>query len=294
MGFEALYWLPWLAQVTKGMSRERIIPITRGGMGMLYNAPTYLELYAMRPPEQIRVENRVQHQQTGMLKQMRMTAFDRQVITDAAESLKLKDYHVLHPMWMYQALSPFWDGHRGVEWLRPQVDFPIPQVSMPEGLTLPEKYVCVRFYARATFPANAMTAEIARETIKHLAKDQIVILLNSGLFADDHMDFEWKGTDLNVLKLTDLTSVTPDNNLGVQAAVLSKSLGFVGTYGGLAQLALRFRKPSVSLYTDWGGTAWPHRTLSELLAASMGVPFHVQRAADLPLLQSALPKFIAK
>ena len=294
MGFEALYWLPWLAAQLKGVDPKRIIPITRGGMGLLYNAPTYLELYAMRTPDDVRVENRVQHRATGMLKQMRTSGWDRQVLQDAADSLKLKDYHVLHPKWMYQSLSPFWDGHKGLEWLRPQVDFPIPRVPMPEGLTLPERYVCVRFYARATFPANQMTAEIARETIKHLAKDQPVVLLNSGLHADDHMDFEWKGTDANVTKLTDLATVTAENNLGLQAAVLSKSLGFVGTYGGLAQLALRFKKPSVSLYTDWGGTAWPHRTLSEILAASMGVPFHVQRAADLPLLQNALPRFVAK
>lgn len=293
MGFEALYWLPWLHQLKKTVKAE-FIPITRGGMGLLYPAERYVELYAMRKPEDIRVENRIQHQQTGMLKQMRMTPWDRQVIRDAAETLKLTHYHVLHPMWMYQSLSPFWDGHRGTEWLRPQVDFPVAQVPAIEGLALPEKFVAVRFYARATFPAHPMTADVARETIKHLAKEQPVILLNSGLFADDHLDFELKSPVPNVLKLSDLVKLTPENNLAAQCAVLSKALGFVGTYGGLAQLALRFRKPVISLYTEWGGTMWAHRTLSEQLAAALGVSFQVQRIGDLPLLQSALPRFVAE
>lgn len=261
-------------------------------MGLLYNTPKYVELFAMRDPQEVRVENRLQHHRTGMLKQMRVSEFDRQVIRDAADTLGLKHYHVLHPAWMYQALSPFWDGHRGVEWLRPQLDFPVlPPPPLPEGLKLPEKFVAVRFYARATFPMSQLTADAARETIKQLAKDQPVIVLNSGLFMDDHIDFEPKGLD-NVTKLSDLVTLTPDNNLGLQAAVLARALGFVGTYGGLAQLALRFGKPSVSLYTDWGGTMWSHRTLSEMLGAQMGVPFHVQRIADLPLLQSVLPRFV--
>lgn len=292
VGFEALYWIPWLEAF--GLPKERLIPVTRGGMGVLYGTPTYLELYAMRKPEAIRVENRLQHQQTGMLKQMRTSAFDRQVLKDAAETLKLTDYHVLHPKWMYQSLSPFWDGHKGIAWLMPQLTFPVPKLDLQGDVKLPEKFVAVRFYARATFPAHPMTADVARETIKHLAKDQAVILLNSGGFFDDHMDFEPKSPIPNVYKLGDLLKLTPENNLGAQAAVLTKALGFVGTYGGLAQLALRLRKPAVSFYTEWGGTAWPHRTLSEMLAASMGVPFNVLRVGDLPLMQSILPRFVAQ
>ena len=292
VGFEALYWLAWLE--AQGFPKERLIPITRGGLGVLYGTPTYLELYAMRPPAEIRVENRLQYTQTGMLKQMRTSAFDRQVIRDAAQTLKLSQYHVLHPKWMYQSLAPFWDGHKGISWLMPQLAFPVPKLELSAEVKLPEKFVAVRFYARATFPAHQMTGDVARETIKHLAKDQAVVLLNSGGFFDDHMDFEPKGPLENVHKLGDLVKLTPENNLGVQAAVLSKALGFVGTYGGLAQLALRLKKPSVSLYTDWGGTAWPHRTLSEMLATSVGVPFTVLRVGDIPLIQSVLPRFVAK
>ena len=58
MGFESLYWLPWLHQLKKTVKAE-FIPITRGGMGLLYPAERYVEMYAMRPPADVRVENRI-------------------------------------------------------------------------------------------------------------------------------------------------------------------------------------------------------------------------------------------
>jgi hypothetical protein len=65
----------------------------------------------------------------------------------------------------------------------------------------------------------------------------------------------------------------------------------VGTYGGLAQLALRYGKPTLSVYTDWSGTALAHRQLSDALALQIGVPFLCLRLGDMPLMQSILPKF---
>ena len=295
VGFEVLYWIPFLNRLCEqfGIPAERLIPITRGGMGELYRTPRYLELYAMRSPQDMRIENRIQHQRTGMLKQMTVTPWDRAVLSDAAATLKLDGYDVLHPAWMYQCLSPFWDGHLGSEWIGPQVNFtPLPAPPLPEGMTLPEKFICVKFYARATFPANPMTANIARETIKQIAATTPVILLTTDLHADDHLDFTLKEPIANVTRLADLTPITPDRNLAIQAAVLSRSMGFVGTYGGVAQLALRLGKPSISLYTDWGGTMWAHKHLSEMLASKLNLSFQVHRVSDLPMLQSALPKFI--
>ncbi len=91
--------------------------------------------------------------------------------------------------------------------------------------------------------------------------------------------------------MDDIATVTPQNNLAVQAHVISRSLGFVGTYGGVAQLAQRRGKPSVSFYSDWGGTAWAHKHLSEMVGAAMAVSFQVQRIGDVPLLQQILPRF---
>lgn len=295
LGFEALYWLPWLAQMRHelGIDPARIIPIARGGTAQLYEAPQGLELYAMRSPQDVRIEHRLQFAKRAMLKQMHWTPFDRQIVQDAAQTLGLKHYLTLHPSWMYQRLAPFWDGQQGIQWLQPQLRYaswePPP---LPGGLTLPENFVAVRFYVRPTFPDSQETREISLEAIKQLATAQPVVLLSPGLHTDDHWDLLPQKPIPNVFRLKDLCPMLPETNLIVQAAVLARASGFIGTYGGLSQLALRFGKPVIGMYTEWGGTAWPHRHLSEVLAAHMGVTFQVQRLKDLPLIQNALPKVL--
>ena len=271
-----------------GIAPERLIPITRGGASLWYDAPKGLELFSMRTPQDVRVENHIQQQRTGMLKQTHVTDFDRQVIRDAAETLGLTRYHVLHPAWMYQTLEPFWEARRGLAWLQQYLRFqPFPALAL-DGVTLPESFVAVRYYFRATFKASPSVVEFAKHSIRLLAKTQPVVILNSGHYLDDHMDYVPKN-EPNVHVLSDLTTLTPQNNLAIQSAVLQQALGFVGTYGGMAQLALRMGKPSVSVYDDWQGTALQHKHLSEALALQLGTSFQVARIGDLPMFQSALP-----
>ena len=93
----------------------------------------------------------------------------------------------------------------------------------------------------------------------------------------------------NVFSLTDLCQVTAENNMAIQSAVIGRALGFVGTYGGLAQLALRLGKPSVSYYHKWGGTSMAHKHLADAMALQHGLPCIVQKVGELPLLQTVAP-----
>lgn len=258
-------------------------------MGQLYGGHPGVDLYTLRSMQEVRIENRIQHAQTGLLKQTHVSAWDRAVLADAARRLGVGGYDVLHPSWMYQTLWPFWEQHTGPKHLMRYTtygDLPVP--ALPEGVTLPAQYAAVRFYFRFTFQASPQTVAFAKECIRQLAAVQPVVLLNSGLHADDHLDFMPKDLT-NVHRLSDLVPLTPENNLAMQAAVLARALGFIGTYGGLAQLALRYKKPVVSYFTEWGGTAWAHRHLSEMLAHGAGAPFQVLRVGDLPLIQQVTP-----
>jgi len=161
----------------------------------------------------------------------------------------------------------------------------------PADLVLPERFVAVRFYIRYTFPANPQLVQFAQESIRQIASHTPVVLLNSGVHADDHADIKSKPIP-NVQSLTDLCNVTPQNNLAVQAAVLGRALGFVGTYGGLAQLALRLGKPSVSYYAEWGGTAMAHKHLADAIALQRGLPHVVQKVGEIPLLHAVMPQVV--
>jgi hypothetical protein len=299
IGFESLYWVPFVQSL--GIDPSRLIPITRGGAAVWYGAPHGIELYDLRDPKDVRIENMVQHARTGLLKQTRVTAFDRSLLKDAAKAAGLTSYHVLHPSWMYQTLAPFWEGRVGLDWIlsRLTVEQTVNGVSqraianlrvlpLPETVKLPANFCAARFYFRSTFPHSQVTLDCARECLKQIAQNQPVVLLNPDVHADEHVDVPVKDIP-NVFKLSDFMKTAPRDNLAIQSAVLAKSTGFVGTYGGLAQLALRLGKPSVSFYWDWKGTSLAHKHLSEALSLNTGIAFLTLRLTDIPLLKTVAP-----
>lgn len=291
VGFEALYWIPFVKRMAKRLhiAPDRLIPITRGGAAPWYGMGTGPDLYALRTPQEVRVENRVQHMKYRMLKQTRWTRFDRAVIEDAATRLGLGYYLTLHPAWMYARLGSFFEGKMSLHALEQEALFELLQPApLPAGVQLPERFVAVRFYLRYTFPNHPQIVQFAQESIRTIASHTPVVLLNAGLHVDDHVDITLPAHP-NVFQFKDLAPVTAENNLALQSAALAKSLGFVGTYGGLAQLALRIGKPSVSYYHEWGGTAMAHKHLADAIALGQNIPCQVHKVGELPLLQSVVP-----
>ena len=126
-----------------GGAAERLIPIARSGSACWYEVPQGLELYAMRTPQELRIHNREQSMRWGQLKQTHVTAWDRVVMRDAAQTMRLSSYHTLHPAWMYHFLAPYWTGRAGPTWLIKRVAYPTIQAPpLPQGLTLPEPFIC--------------------------------------------------------------------------------------------------------------------------------------------------------
>lgn len=291
VGFEALYWIPFVRRMAKrlNINPARLIPVTRGGAAALYGMEPGPDIYSLVTPQEVRIENRIQQAKHQQLKQTHWIEFDREVIQKAAAALELKDYLTLHPGWMFTRLGPYFDSRMGLQQLERDAFFDTLTVpALPAGLTLPEKFVAVRFYLRYTFQPHSQVIAFAQESIRQIANGSPVVLLNNGLHVDDHIDVNGKPHP-NVLKLSDLTTLTPENNLAVQSAVIGRALGFVGTYGGLAQLALRLGKPSVSYYQEWGGTSIAHKHLADAIALKNSLPCIVQKVGEIPLLQAVVP-----
>jgi hypothetical protein len=301
LGFEVLYWLPLLnwALKTYGISEDRCIALSRGGMGAFYPAKHHVDLYALRSVDEVRRENATDYESTRLQKQTVVTAWDKQVAGEAVTSAlgirragtvagvardRVRDHHLLHPSWMYWLFHDYWEDQATIQHIAKHCEFsPLPVPSLPEGFSLPEKYVAVRFYERHTFPLHEQVKEIATGIVQALAAEFPVVLLNQKIFADDHTDLPITGPNIYTLP-----TVAPEQNFVLQAAVLARSQAFVGTYGGVAQWALRYQKPSLSFYTEFSGTAFAHRNLSQLMAARMGVPFEVADMRALRLWQAAL------
>lgn len=319
VGFEALYWLPFLrwACTKCGIDAKRMVVVSRGGAGALYgpfpvNADVQswpdrsIDLYSLCSVRDVSEENIYDSLRTKVQKQIRCTAWDRTVLREAAERVLGKGarYHILHPSWMYWALAPFWEEQRGLGYLLSMADYTTllkPQMPMAtyetygpneDGSTtaqapwmdLPERFVAVKFYRREpTFPLSADTIPFVQHVVSTLAQQTHVVLLNSDHGGDDHSDIIVKGP--NILALP---QVPPEQNLALQAAVLGKATAFVGTYGGVAQLALRMGIPSVSFYTTFNGTASAHLSLSNFLSQRTGVPFVATSIRDCDLLKQVV------
>jgi len=287
VGFETLYWIPFLKALE--VDPERLIPITRGGAAAWYPAKHAVELYALRDPRSVRVENLRQQQATGLLKQVTPTVWDRSVVQDAAKAAGVTAYDVISPSWMYRVLWPFWETQRGISWLQQHTSYtPLPAPPLPEGIQLPPVYLTARFYYRPTWPACDLTTQIGESTVRHLAQKMPVVLLSGGVHADEHVDQPFPVIP-NVFDLRHLTTLTPQTNLAVQSAVLKGSQGFIGTYGGLAQLGLSLGVPTISLYTEWQQTCLAHKHLTDLLGQAYKVTTHVLKVADIPSLQQTFP-----
>lgn len=291
LGFEASYWQPFLAWLASQVPdfTTRAVVLTRGGLAPIYGStvPT-VDLYQLRTVTEVRRENLYDYKRSQLQKQTGQTEWDTRVIEDAARVLNLgPSYHVVHPAWMYWGLSPYWDEQQGLRYLQKFTTYtPIPKpAKFPGSEQLPKEYVAVKFYSRATLPYPDPEVEgfIAR-TVATMAAQIPVVLLTSSAEYDDHSDIAIEGPNIFALG----TNCPPEQNLLVQASVLAHAKAFVGTYGGMAQLAVRLGVPSVSVWKEFGGTAHAHLNLQSWISKGTKVPFVAGSIVDASLWQGIL------
>jgi len=288
LGFETLYWQPWLAawRERDKIAPERLIMVGRGGSGAWYGAGAVEELYDYAPPIQVRQAMLADAAETGSIKHRTVSEWDRTLLRLIAETRGISRYHVLHPSRMYHTLAPWWDGRMGSIELNHALRFtPLTVPHPPLTLPLPEVFIAAHFYARHTWPLTEANKDWVSHQLSALATRVPIVLLDSGLHLDDHCAFPVEHASF----IRVASFCTPQTNLAVQSAVLAKAAGFIGTYGGTFQLAIRLGKPSVGLYEKFEGTCYAHRHLVEWLATQQGTPCFVGRPKDCQFLSEILP-----
>ena len=281
VGFEALYWLPFLAwwRNRYQIDPKRLIAIGRGGSGAWYEAGGIADVYDHLGVQEIRTLTLGTTLKTGSVKQQALAPWESSLCGLVAASLGIARYHVLHPSWMYQLLEPWWADRQPLPYVHGYTRYSrLAPPPVPAGLTLPEKFIAARFYARSTFPPGEDVLLWLQGFVERLSQVQPVVLLHSGLHYDDHADLV-KPVKGRVMAVPP-EALAPNTNLATLSAILGRAQAFVGTYGGFQQLALRMGIPSLGFFVDFQGTAMAHKTLSHVLATASGVPFVVARPKD--------------
>jgi hypothetical protein len=273
VGFETLYWVPFLhwLKVAFKVDPARVIAVSRGGVGSWYQgvAGRYVEIWDEMDPAEFARRNA----ERGVTKQYEPSALDRDILDIVTRRLGTSDFDVLHPGLMYRLLTLYWSGHRAMGFVDAHLRFQT-MTAPPEMIDpalLPKEYVAVKFYAARSLPDTPDIRAHLRATVQALSERLPVVLLDTGLvLEDDHADYTFTAwpADARSSKAAHVLSarswMTPRNNLGVQTQIVAGAKAFVGTCGSLAWLAPRLGVDTSALFVD---PKWLHAHLAVAMRA---------------------------
>ena len=299
VGFELLYWIPFLNWATRafGLDPARFIVVSRGGAAFWYQriggrAVDLLELYS---PEEYKAFNERRQRDEGLQKQKTLGAVDREIVERVKAHLGLGEVDLLHPSLMYGGAYRYhWSGLSSLDHLFMHAryhPFALPEPG-PIEAQMPDDYFAVRFYARDSFHDTTQNREFIAGVIESLRQRSNVVVLDSPFDLDEHRDTTGASPAANGRNANRIISAAhlmePANNLEVQSRIIARSRGFVGTYGGLSYIAPFYRKPAISFHGDIGDVLPSHLNTANTVFASFGAPFIVLTPDEVALLDAAL------
>ncbi|HEY5616576.1 MAG TPA: hypothetical protein VIK60_01450 [Vicinamibacterales bacterium] len=253
VGFEVLYWIPFLRWLEDRyrVDRERVIAVSRGGVSSWYAdvAGAYVDIFDQFDPVTFSRRNaeRRAFGESGGQKHTRHGALDDEVLQVVRRSVGVDDAAVCHPRLMYRLFNQFWSGNRPLDLVISRTRHRRLSIPRPADITLPERYVAAKFYTGTALPDTPDHRRLLRELVALLAHRVPVVLLDTGLKTDEHEDYLF-GDLPNVFSVRQL--LTPGTNLGTQTAVIAGSQGFIGTCGSLAWIAPMLGIDTVAVYSD--------------------------------------------
>ena len=251
VGFELLYWIPFLNWVKtyRHFDPERLIVVSRGGVGSWYKdiGATYVDLFDFYTPEQFRAKNE-QRLAEAKQKHLLMSQFDREILKVVYQHIGSKGLETLHPMYMYRLFYPFWKQQMSIGLVDEFASFQrLPSIDTSDiAGRVPRDYIAVRFYFNESFPDTEENKLFVTSLLDTLTETNDVVLLNPDLHIDDHWDLK-PGRNPRIFTVDDL--MKPENNLAIQTKVISRARAFVGTYGGLSYLAPLYGVTSLAFYS---------------------------------------------
>ncbi len=251
VGFELLYWIPFLNWlVEQGFESRRMVIVSRGGAGCWYRHLTsrYVDILDIVSPAQFQSET------AGPKKQFKGGNLERQVVDAVRTRLNLAaDAPVLHPSAMYRLFHALWRRQASAELvqsftLHKPIDVPDGPVDLDEPL--PPGYVTAKFYFSKAFPDSGNNRRAVKELLRTVSRAVPVVLFTASTQLDDHTDFApASGSGIHVID----THRLPQQNLTAQTRVIAGSRGFLGTYGGFSYLAPFLGVRSLSVFSRRDG-----------------------------------------
>jgi len=244
IGYELEYWIPFLRRRLHrhGIAPEQATVMTRGGAALWYRdfAAGELDILGLMPPERYLPNLEDRRRRAGDLKQLRVDAFDRELVTLARE--RLGPVAVIHPGLMFTRLRGLWFKGVPLDALWPQLEYRPMDVEPAPSLVPARDYVAVKLYFNECVTPSPANRAFFQRVIEGLAEHTDVVLLSTGLLVDDHE--EWTTRDERVHAIEDV--LRPEDNLAVQTRIIAGARGLVATYGGFSYLGPLLGVPTLT------------------------------------------------
>ena len=262
VGFELLYWIPflgWLAE--QGPGGRRLIAISRGGAAPWYRhlTSTYVDVLDLVTADEFRERTAGKKKQYNPRRD-----FDRELVEKARTRLRLGDGPAVHPAAMFRLFAPVWRRRVTVDLIESFASFralqampPADPSELPSGL--PKEYVLAKFYFSKVFPDTSENRTFAAQTLRRVSRDLPVVLVSTSVRLDEHIDYQARAA--SGIYVVDAHTV-PQRNLSVQTHLVAGARGFVGTYGGFSYLAPFYGVPSLSFFSRRDGVESHHLDLA--------------------------------
>lgn len=251
VGYEALYWVPFLRWFTRhyDVDPDRVIALSRGGVATWYGgiASRYVEQFDLFSPEEFAARNEVRRRE-GDQKQLAISDFDQEILRRARARVGILTSALCHPSTMFQLLRQFWLGNDSLQSVLDYTEYERPSaIAAVELPKLPDTFVAVKFYAGRALMDTPAHRERLRQLVERISRRCTVVALNTNLSLDEHADYVFR----DVPGLITLDGwLTPHNNLAVQTEVIRRATRFVGTCGSLAWLAPMLGTETLAVYAD--------------------------------------------
>jgi hypothetical protein len=272
VGYEALYWLPFLRWVQDRyrIPPDRIVAVSRGGVEHWYRDITgrYVDLFDLMSPAELAARNEARQvaEEGGGRKQSRLSELDEWLLQRLPVNGQ-RPATVLHPSLLFRLFRDVWQGNLPIDFLFTRAHFArMAAPPRPAFIGLPREYVALKFYTGTALPDTSENLDALRSVVQSIAAATPVVVLDTGMAVDDHRDYVFEGIP-GVLSAREW--MTPRTNLGIQSALIAHAKYFLGTCGGLAWLAPFMGVPTVAAYAD-DALLGPHLAIARLAGGRAG------------------------
>jgi hypothetical protein len=230
VGYEILYWFPFISWLTQYSIKENLYFIGRGGLSRQFfpnsNHICLIEKFNTKFVNSLIIDNSDNF--NGSLKQKKSTANDLEIIKNLGFSI---DDLIVYPSFLFRAYKRYYGGSYGVKFLRlfDNIEF---YENIKRDDTKNSNIVVFKLYQSSSFNILKNKTNIYRLFEKLLDLSfEIQILTTNKL--DDHDQLQ---IDLKFYPGIKVIYVSDENNLDCQLNYIKKSKYFISTYGGASYL----------------------------------------------------------